>query len=202
MHEQFCFYASNYIYFRIKKPKLKGGKTEEDVRIKSILNYLKTSLGCLRIKYSKTITKPENVDEIEESTLCSQDRVDFVVRQSLDRANKVDFSLCLGDVCKTIKKFINKTPYGGTIKERNLYISCLMSMLNMTTLRTSSKEFLAKERKRVRVTDLMVNELYEKEREDFVILYHLDDSLKDYVRILTLRAYNIVKEDLSRILVA
>lgn len=201
VHEQFCFYASNYIYFRIKKPKLKNGKTQEDAMIKSILNYLKKSLGCLRIKYSKTITKQEQVDEIEESTLCSQDRVDFVVKQSLERANRVDFSLCLGDVCKTIKRFVDKTPYGKTAQGRNLYISCLMSMLNMTTLRASSREFLAKERKRVRVTDSMVNELYKREREDFVILYHLDDSLKDYVRVLTLMAYNIVKEDLSRILV-
>lgn len=202
-YEQFTYYVANFLYLRIKNKKQYEYKKDGTVklkRVKSILNYTKKVLPGLEVGYIKsrrTINETiQCADEIDKRNSVIYDLVD----RSSYNINKVEFNLYLDDICDTIKYFISRTPYKGTDEFNNLYISCLMSLLNSMTLRRTSIDYINRECTRNTITDSVIVSLYEKELEDFVILYHLPECMKGYVRVLSLRLRDIIGEDLSYIL--
>ena len=50
------------------------------------------------------------------------------------------------------------------------------------------------------MTQEYIDKLYKKERENCIILYHLDDSMKDYITVLVNEIRHLVAQDLSEIL--
>ena len=199
-HEDFCFFATNYVYNRLKSKKqeeLKSDGTPRMCKIKNILDYLKKSLQGLKIIYKKN-HKPSNQISYEELVESGNE----IIYQQLfykisDDMRKIEFELCLNDVTKLIKKFVYRTPYGGTKDFSKIYKSCLLSLMNMMTLTNASVKSI-EELDETRATyDRIVNDFYNQEKEDFVILYHLPSYMKDYIRILTLRISSTIVSELE-----
>lgn len=200
-HTQFCFWSANYLFYRIRHPKIQCGKTYDDTRIVNVLDYLKKSLPLLKIKFMSTSNPQKNTRQIDAIySHNSMDILNQLVVDGADREKKIDFSSSIDSCCSVVLECVKDTPFGGTKEETPLYISVLCSLLNMTTLSNSSKEFLHKDRKRNTVTDGVIEGLYKKERKNFVILYHLDDSMKDLVRVLTIKSFNRIRKILEDVL--
>lgn len=82
---------------------------------------------------------------------------------------------------KIIKRILNDSPFkSDKLIYKNLYISCLLSFLNNITLRNKYKERI------VRQPSLnfgTVAKLYNQEKSNCVILWHLDEPFRSYVQV-------------------
>lgn len=204
-YEQYTFNLANIVYNRIKNKKQFEKKDNGEPKlkkIKSVLNYIKKIIHGYEIRYlqSKKPLSKEIIDDQDfklESTAIGD-----LLDESTKRQAKIEFSLYLDDICKTIKAYLRKTPYNNTPDFINVYTSCLLSFLNIVTLKNSSIDFLSKRDNCIRqtITDDVIEATYKKELDDFVILYKLDKSMRQYIRVLTLKIRDLVGEDLAYIL--
>ena len=119
---------------------------------------------------------------------------------SLNKLQVSDFKSCLDDFIKTIKHFIYSLPYYNDLYIQNIYVSCILSFLNSVVLSKKHRAKLNKLRKDGKLTQEYIDKLYKKERENCIILYHLDDSMKDYIKVLVNEIRHLVAQDLSEIL--
>lgn len=203
-YDEFGIFLASSAYFRLKNPKqneLLPNRTYKMTKIKSILNYLKVILyprkvAFEQLNYSQVNTKytSDNVDPLSGYTF-----VDHLSDSAVE-LQKVDFRCCLGNIPQTIREFLKKIPYKyESIVWYNIYVSCLLSFLNCITLTNHDKNKLQKAIYNQNDHSILINML-EKQSDDFVILYKLDDSMKDYIRILVMQLKKLIAKDLSGII--
>lgn len=63
-------------------------------------------------------------------------------------------------------------------------MSCLLSFINNITLNNKAKQLLCDRKKKKTDTDYFSVKLYQKEIDDKIILWHLDESYYDFVKVL------------------
>jgi hypothetical protein len=83
-----------------------------------------------------------------------------------------------------IKEELDKTPYKSNyIEKKRLYVSCLISLLKSFTMSNYHKErFLDQEEK---MSEEKLITIYNRERTSSPTLWRLEDSLLDYVTVIT-----------------
>lgn len=204
-YDDFAIFLATSAYFRIKNPKqftLNEFGNPKMEKLKSILNYLKAVLYPRKVafeqqNYAQTEVKLEEDNDLlyVGHTLANK------ISNSVDDLSQVEFRYCLGDCCDSIKEFLKEIPYKYKSAEwYNIYFSCLLSFLNLITLSNNDKERLHNAKYRINDHSLIL-EIYNRQHyEDFVILYHLDDDMKDYIRILVMQIKHILAKDLSEII--
>ena len=82
---------------------------------------------------------------------------------------------------------------------KNIYISCLLTVLNGLTFTKQDTDKLHNTYSSVDSKYRLLGRLYSKNREEALILYHLDDEFKDYIKILSNKVYKQIKDDLSEL---
>lgn len=192
-YEDFSIYASNYFFKRVKPSDRKQRKN-----IKSILNYIKSSLFGLK----------KNFEKKNFSQLTPQEDLPYV-----DRINTIDtyrstqdfifceYTLSIEGLPKCVWETCKRTPYAtnGNIL-RNIYTSTLLTLLNQITLpqkvvkelsEDAGRSYMAVDLKRLSAT---------KEPLDDVILFHLPNSMKNYILFLANRSKKTIARDLSQII--
>lgn len=204
-YDDFAIFMASSAYFRLKNPKqytYDSNGQPKMTKLKSILNYLKVILYPRKVAFEQ-----QNYAQTE-ITLNENENVVYVghtfankISDSVDDLMKVEFRCCLGDCCNTIKEFLKKIPYKYKSAEwYNIYISCLLSFLNSITLSKDDINKLNNAKYRINDHSLLIK-LYDKQQsEDFVILYHLDECMKDYIRILVVQIKHVIAKDLSELL--
>lgn len=191
-YDEFAYFAARTVYMRYMK------KQKEGEKIKSILNYAKGTRQFLKIMWQNEdyakIYNPE-VDEDLDMSAFKESMVDSI--QS-DYNQGMDFEVEqeLANIVDIIKDVVNDTPYKrDKIMSKRIYKSCLLSFLNSITLSNNYKTRGAKKSKDAPNDDTILKEL-QKERENEVILWHLNDSMKDYIKILNTKVRNKLVEDI------
>lgn len=201
-YEDFCLFATNRMYLRYKNPKQfeidEFGNPKLD-KIKNVLDYLKGSLSRIKSKYDHQFDK-HMVDLSNDANSMDSIGVLSIIEKTIDQTKRLDFNLYLEDIPRTIKDFVYKCPYANQPIIHNIYKSCLLSFLNLITLRNDEEEQLRCSKQRQTITPQRIQMLYEKQLNDFVILYHLESSMYSYIRVLTLRIRDIVKKDIEQII--
>lgn len=204
-YDDFAIFLATSAYFRLRNPKqfmYDDFGNPKMTKIKSILNYLKVILYPRKVvfeqqNYAQTeVTLKENEDLLYVGhTLANK------ISNSVDNLAQIEFKYCLGDCCTSIKEFLKEIPYKYKSSEwYNIYFSCLLSFLNLITLSNSDKDKLHNAKYRINDHSLFLETYDKKQYEDFVILYHLDDNMKDYIRILVMQIKHIIAKDLSEII--
>ena len=183
-YDDFALYASTCIYMRIFTNITKGSQQ----RINSILNYVKATLYPLKVNYQR-----ETFNVILDSKL--DPRIDSEkLREGLATSIQSDYNYGLSDdikyrlqdICEIIKDTINESPYAeDELMKNRLYISCLISITKSITLSNHNKrKLMNKINKNNYSKDEFLIDLYEQEKATSVTLWHLPESLRDYVDIL------------------
>ena len=134
-----------------------------------------------------------------------KDIVNYIRDKSIYKLNsqyndvlKIDFKYYLNKVCNTIKHHLNQSPYNNQpLMYHRIYISCLMSLLNQITLNNLNKERLSNRKSRGFKTDDFLNKAFEEERQDSIVLYHLDESMYNYIHTTVNILRSLIVKDLK-----
>lgn len=182
-----------YIYDEHGNPKMS--------KLKSILNYLKVILYPRKVEFEQNNYAQTDIPAQAEETedLTSGYTFANLLQNNADDLFKVDFKCCLETIINTIQLCLKDIPYKYKSTEwNNIYISCLLSFLNSITL--SNDDF-----DRIKDLKFMTNKLsalnhcFDNYRE-CVILFHLPESMRDYIQIQTTRIRHALAKDLTDII--
>jgi hypothetical protein len=185
--EDSSIYAASNYYMRLLDERQFEEKSPIEP-IRSILNYIRKTLYSVRREYvSKYMPEQEVSADIEYLNLDS-DAFDSYVSQKIDFMGKYEFGNYLESVDMIVKESLKSIPYkSNTPMWTNIYISCMLSFLNSITLKNKDIKRLNNFRRPTSLTDNLLNDRYMKERYDSTILYNLDDSMYNYIAVLTNR---------------
>lgn len=201
-YDDFAVYAAGKIYFRLTNPKQNQLDDDGNVRmekVKSVLNYIKSTLYPMKVnfeqmEYGQTISReviPEEVNYNFQSLL----------NKNINSLHLSEFKFLLSDVEKTCKKFLECIPYPKNSPDWiNIYVSVMLTFLASITLTEKSKNRLLNLSNRNHLNTQHVFDAYEKESQKGAVLFHLPESMSNYITVLARQLKNIISKDLSYIL--
>lgn len=208
-YKDFSMYAASE-YFNIFRDRynhqgeIKRGK--EIKPIKSSLNFIKSILYDLSVEYSKKffyqVFKSDWGEEEDNKNRKELEEKKRIAVENYSKNSVInDYNVYLVDAViqtceylpQLIKNILQNTPYNkDKLTINRLYKTCLLSLLNSFTLPKSKKE----------VADLSSTQIikkYGKERDNCIILWHLNSDFKPYVKILLSRIREKIAEEIEGI---
>lgn len=195
-YDEFSLFGASRLFLRLKNnrqfefdnngnPKLK--------QVKSILNYIKTVIYPYKVDFEQ-----ENYcSNTEDNLIIYTDSCDLGTHLSdeADVFKRIDFSLTLDNIAFIAKSYLARIPKKKNSAEwLNIYISCLLTLINSLTLtRIDKKNYIKYGDKRPE----MIDSIYKGLKNDEPVLYHLDDSYSNYIKILVNEIRHAVAKELS-----
>ena len=198
LNDDFALYAASKYYMRLTNPCQFGdNKTLEPV--KSILNYIKKTLYGIRADFYKEYSYEVPVDDnIEIDKL---DNFRCSINRAIDELYKCEFEFDLSLTHKYVHNFLKHIPYReGTTIWNNIYISCLLSILNSITIPNRDIKRLKTLKRTSNINDTVINHIYNQQLDNHVILFHLDENMYDYIKVLVNRIRHMLSVELSQTL--
>ena len=194
--EDFSLYSASFYYTRLTDERQFEENPPID-KVRSILNYIKKSLFTVKRDYCKKNASEYAINDMDIISIDSDSFSSFTSHK-IDHLDKLTFEMCLGDAQDFIKEYLNDIPYEkGSTVWTNIYISCLLSFLNSITLRNKDIKRIQNFKRPNSYNDTLLSKLYTKERYSSTILYHLDDSMYNYITVLTNRIRHKLSAELS-----
>lgn len=201
-YDDFSLMGATRLFMRIKNE----GQFRDDTdskklnKIKSILNYTKKILHPMRVNYArergnKSVDNQAQNQEIIDMTTFQQQ-----LRDTVEGLSIVDFNCYMQDIPKTIKAYLKNIPQEkGKAEWDNIYLSCLLSILNSITL-PNAVLIKLKTLPPMSIKQNYIEKLYHDERQNSTILFHLPENMLDYVTVLVNKLRRIIIGDLVSIL--
>lgn len=197
-YEEFAIFLATEVMYRLFfNPKLK--ETSEDgepslTKIKSVLNYIKSILYARKVMFEQQAYSQQILKNSEESNFSYAYNEDLY--QSL---KETDVSLYFNSISKTVKHIVyNKNFYkNDKILMKNIYVSCLLTVLNGITFTEYDILKLNNTYSSIESKYRLLGRLYSKNRDNALVLYHLDKNYSDYIRVLVNKVYKQIKDELS-----
>ena len=190
--DEFALFMAIRLWSRIK--------TKRNVaKIKSILNMAKAVLYPCRADFFNYY-KVDSISIDEAVSVEPRISIKNKLDETIQKLNHINFRVYIEDeISDTIKQFVyNRVSYKKDSEIfHNIYMSCLLSMLNSMVLSNRNKKRLDK-----LISDLpfYIDQLYKEEQENCIILYKLDKSYTDYITVLVRELKGVIAEDLSSLL--
>lgn len=195
-YEDFAIYAASRYFFRLTNSR-QFDEIEPLEKIKSILNYIKRTLYPTKIEYDREYTN----QVIDDREVDYDSVLHNIMQTSISELRVSEFKYYLQDIKKTIRAYLSHIPYRvGTAEWENIYLSCLLSLLSSITLSRDSMARVKHFAKNAKLNAELVDKIYKKERENSTILYHLPDSMHDYITVLVNSIRKVIANDLSGLL--
>lgn len=201
-YDLFALFAANRLYFRLTNPKQFETSNGEPKmkRITSILNYAKNTLYHLKVDFEQE-EYCQNLVEVETS-VTPPNHYCSIVQSFSDTTYRAEFEMTLHDIVKTSRLFLSTIPYKtNSVTWLNIYTSVMLNILNSVTFSNSSAEQVERLKNSNRLTDYKLNTIFERERNSDIILFHLPESMRNYIDVLTRRLRRLIGKDLSELLV-
>lgn len=199
--DSFALFAASKIYFRLTNPDqfIEIGKGKYKLkRVKSVLNYIKSSLYFLKVDFEQS----EYYQEFNLSTeeILTDFNYSNIISTSVEGLHLVDFDLIMNDVPKTCRAFLSCIPYAkDTPMWHNIYLSVLLTFNSSITLTTKQHERIEELVKSGNIKQYHYKKYYDEEGLK-PILYNLPESMGPYIIVLARELRHIVGRDLSETL--
>jgi hypothetical protein len=150
---------------------------------------MKKVINLHKVEFQSNFLLSENCDSVQYSDLIG------VISEDTDIFSRIEFVYSLGNIQDIVANHLRKIPMSVNDNEwGNIYVSCMLTLINEMTL---SK----KDRQRVlsikNVDSEKIDMIYNKQRHADVILFHLDDSMKNYIKVLVNELRHCIAKDLS-----
>lgn len=187
----FSIHLAEELYLRIYSSKLD--------RIKNILDFIKSILYGRMVAWQSN-NKFDDIMNAESSRAYK-----LQLKDAIDNSgSKVVQRLIFGEIDnlpKLIEKVCSLTQFkNDKVVTRNLQMSCLLSLLNWVTLNNDIQQELDEKK----YTSMKYNSLLTSSRfknfDSDVILWHLDDSMENLVRVLLNRIKKYFTENVYEII--
>lgn len=199
-YQPFSLYAAGRLYMRLVNPKQfkvnKNGKKMK--KVKSILNFVKKTMHPMIVDFQNQHFEQNFVPGLHGDTVETiRQRTISAARHQYSAWLKMDFEYYLNKICNTIKTFLNESPYcDDKLQYSKIYKSCLLTLLNQITLSNDNKYRLEKRLDKGFKVDEFLNNAYKQECQNSVILYHLDESMYNYISTVVNRIKALIVKDL------
>lgn len=200
-YDEFALYLASNAFLRLKNKKqymLDADGMPIMSKIKSILNYLKKILYPKKVEFEQENYIQNPVDQKEECIgLLPGYTFANKLSDSADALFKVEFQCCLRDIDKTVRNTLKSIPYKYRSTEwYNIYISVMLSFLNSFILSRKDIDSLVNAKYKINDYNKLL-ETYEHKGHDFIILFNLDKTMKQYIHILVKIIKKSIADDLS-----
>lgn len=191
-YDGYAQYAATEIYKRYLKKEKKG------VRLKSVLNYAKSCKKHLKIDYQN--------ETFEQVTKEGDERVQtyqHIYRENIGNDfNREDIAIdtqqVLGTFPKVAHDVINNTPYKrDKLLCKHLYMSCLLTFLSGITLSNQTIERINNKQQYKEISDNYIVKQYQKNLEESLILWKLDEEYGDIVKMLVNKIRTKMSEEIN-----
>ena len=200
-YEDFLIDYSTQVYMRLvnkKQFEYDNSGNPKLKKVKSVLNYIKNTIRLRAYDFVQTNTSKielvaDPVPQVDSVYYFGNTLTDYV-----DKFNRIEFESCLQDIIKSVRKYLEHIPYKkNTVEFINIYISCLLSFLNSISLSKQERSRLESLETRISSDFEQVETFYRKNSEESIILYHLDDSFYNYIKVLTTGIKHYIAQELS-----
>lgn len=173
-YDKYALFSATVLYRRFMKKQLNGE------RVKSVLNYIKSTLHHLKVMYqNEAYAEVLNPEVDEEATEGVKNYLYSNVQADYMRPLRDDILDAFEDLPYIIKKCINQSPYKNDIELVNkIYKSCLLTFLNDITIENKKYNRISTNNSD-KISSLLIKEKYSKP-----LLWKLDDSYSSYIRLL------------------
>lgn len=192
--DHFALFGATRIYLRAISPTNESGE-----RIKSILNYVKSTLNPMKCDFQKEdfheVINPDY--DTDFNAVKYQESLASDVQSNYNNGLTDDIEKEFKKVPMYIQKVVSQSPYkNDKLLCYKLYMSVLITFLNNVTLNNTTKQKLMK--KELTNSDLILK-MYEKNSTLNATLWELDTSWKDYIVILTKQLKNLMSISLFKL---
>lgn len=174
-YNDFCYYLASKCLLRLRNPK-QFDENQSMERIKSIENYIKSIIYPEKIKFQRMFYK-EYPQKEEVATKLNYSLLAHLNEVTNINGN-VEFQVYLTNIPQTVWGMLKQTPYYKSKYFRNMYISCLLTLLGKLT---------------------PANKIKRSEFDD-TILFHLPDKYRDYIKLMVRRCYESISDELYSLL--
>ena len=83
------------------------------------------------------------------------------------------------------------------VVKKNIKISCYLSLLGSVIFTESVVDDVVSKYKTPKAKYSYLCGVYERNRENSIVLYHLDESLRNYIVVLVRRIYGLIESDIK-----
>ena len=198
-YDAFGIYAATHLFMRLIDPRQfeeNSGKISIPI-IKSILNYTKAVMYPMKVDYQQKFYA-QNIEK--ESLPETQYNFNYLISKEVSNLEFADFEMTLLSISSTCRHFLKTIPYPQNSKEwHNIYLSVMLTFLSQITLRNDHLKRIEHLRSTERLRDYHFDIFYRECKSD-IILYHLPESMRNYIDVLTRQLNNILAKDLCNIL--
>ena len=199
-YEEFSIYFATEVMYRLfYNPKLfEVDENGEPILtpIKSVLNYMKAIIYGRKCAFEhdnysqKIINKTTDLDY--------KSNINNRLKDTLIYNSETDIDIYL----KTISKEIRNIVYSNCVYKddkllmENIYISCLLSVINSFTFTEVDIENISSTYSLPESKYKYITRLYKKNRDNCIILYNLEESYHDYIQIIVRRIFKKLQDDI------
>lgn len=161
--------------------------------IKSILNYIKAISYPYKVDFEQAayIESSQEVMILHTNTL----NLSNYIAEESDIFDRIDFQQSLSSISSIVKDYLKDIPYKKNSAEfKNIYISCILTLLNSVTV---AADGIYKICTQLNILDSTLNRIYKKSRYEDPILYHLPNSMSNYIKVLVRQIEHAIAKELS-----
>lgn len=201
-YDDFALYMSSRIYMRlVDKRQFQDIPGEKKLnKIKSVLNFIKHLLYPMKVDFQKenhtTLLNPDYDEGLDSNKL--YDNTADSIKKDYKYGLSEDVIIIINGLPKIIKDEINISPYkDDVVVSKNIYYSCLLSLLSNITLNNYNKNRLIRREEKNINNETIINKMYDEERHSETILWHLPDSMNTYIKVLCNKIRKTLAEEIS-----
>lgn len=207
-YNDFAGQFGTQMYYRYRNPKqfeLDDNGDYKLTKIKSSLNYLKSKIFYRMLEYKRDkfseFTILNNDDQSEAQTVADTFN-NFNISDSLSlKFRDIEFTDYLDSVPRIIYDTLRDIPYRSDgVLWRNIYLSCLLTILDQITL--SKKDVIRLNKYINSNSEYKISLLYKQQTQNEPILYHLDKTFAQYVKVQVNKIKHRISLELSDIVKA
>lgn len=193
-YDEYALYAATQLFIRYQKESNPDSKLKP---IKSCLNYIKKVLYPMKVNYQRAnfeqVFTP--ITSLNYKDMPIYEHKVTEIRSINNVLLQVECKQYLSQLHNTIMAYLKETPYRNDKKTLHaLYMSCILSILKSITMSNKNKAKLKKREDKNYSTVDLVDSIYAEEREDNVVIFHLDKSMKNYIETLV----NGIKKEITK----
>lgn len=187
-YDEFSLYLASRVYLRLIN--------KSNPPIKSVLNYIKRIIGVQKITWQKEVAIPYQKEGTQIYYFNNHSIADNLVDLS-SLHDRQAYDEIINSLDNLIYNYLIKIPFKKYSAEwYNIYISVLLTLLNSITLTQNQKVTIAESKGLSK--DHIVNRIYMELRNSDPILYHLDNSFKPYIKVLSIQIRHLIANELSQ----
>lgn len=201
-YDDFGIFCATKLYFRLTNPKQfqiddKGEPLLNPIN--NILDYIKSML----FRYLSDFVRSEYYTGT--SFKVTEDNLHYgfnnILIQSTTSIDNIDFNITLSDISSICRKFLDTIPYPrNSVIWINIYVSVLLTFLDSVTLNKWQVGILKHLRGSGNYSDDKLWEMYDENRIVEPTLFHLPQTMSNYISVLSRQLRSVISDRLSEIL--